>query len=400
MFGLYNYTMHDVNTHRVFQYILTHGPLTKKSIQLYTNYSWGGVCNSISKLLQSNSILQYKQRIHNTPTPGRIPTYFDINYKENLCVGVDVTLGRVTGVISYLNGECIYSKTNLMHSNLSKDMIEGLINMLEDIFNYVENPQHIKAIGLALPGSTVENWVKQKLEHPFHGVFPKNLQEIIQERFGVMTEVFHDPDCVLVAEFNNMSNEDIKDNILVLRWSYGIGLSMMIRGSIYHGSNGMAGEIGHTVINSKGELCSCGKRGCLETYSSVLVLLNKLKKEIYSGKCKELKQESINTFSDLLRLYEQRYEFVEDIMYEALEKTSITLANTINIIDPSIVIVSGEFSHIPKERFESFKCMIKQNMMIGSEAEIRQSVLDDNAAALGAALLMKDKIYYEMFDLK
>ncbi len=397
MLEFQKYIINDVNTKKVFESILEYGPIMKKDIQGYTNLSWGGVYNSITKLLKSNSIIQFKES--QNKSPGRIPTFFDINYKENLCVGVDVTLGRIIGVISYLNGKCIYSKTILMESNLSKDMINGLMNMLNDIFEFVDHPQYIKSIGLALPSSTIQSWNKGQLEHPFHGDFPKNLREIIKSKFGVMTEIFTDPDCLLASELNNMPIDDKKDDIMVLRWSYGIGLSMMIRGSIYHGSNSMAGEIGHTVVEPNGNICTCGKRGCLETYASVHAIISRIKKEGHLKKHKGINNNEINTFSDVLELYNENYQFIREIINDALEKMAIILANAINIFDPSIVMISGEFSRIPNEKFESFKGMIKEHMMIGSETEIFQSILNDDAAALGAALLMKDRIYYEIFNL-
>lgn len=398
MFGLQNYKMNDLNTFKVFQCILKKGPLTKKEIQVHTDYSWGGVCNSISRLLKSDSVTQKKHSKNSTP--GRIPYYFNINYEENLLVGIDVTLGRITGVISHLNGECAYCKTHLLESNLSEEVIEALFDMLEDLFKNVDNPSYVKAIGLAFPGSTVANWAMKKLEHPFQGVFPTNLQEIIEKHYGVMTEIFHDPDCLLVVEINNMYIDLIQENILGLRWSNGMGLSMLISGKIYHGSDGMAGEIGHTVIDPKGRKCSCGKNGCLETYASVHSLLKQLKDAVETGKCKSIEKTTPITFEILLKAYLEEDPFVVNLMEEALDKTSMALANAINIINPSLVIISGEFSRIPEEKFKYLRNKIEQHMMIGLETKILQSDLDDNAAAMGAALLMRERVYFEKIDPK
>lgn len=395
MFELNNYNMHDQNTYKVLRFIILHGPLTKRQIQNYTGLSWGGVCNSTAKLMQWGLIEQRKQQ--EKVTSGRIPNKLDIKTTDNLCIGVDVTLGRINGILSSLNGKCLYSRNRIMQSNLSSVTVDALMEMLEDLFTHVDDSSKVKAIGLALPGSIVENWGRGKLEHPFHGVFPVNLKEMVQQRFGVMTEIFHDPDCLLVAELNAMPPEEIDDNIMVLRWSHGMGLSMMIHHKLYHGSSGTAGEIGHTVIDPSGNLCSCGKRGCLETYASVHVLLNSYKRAIDTGQCKLINSDII-TFDDLIEAYQQNDPYVESLMTDAMNRTSMVLANTINIIDPKLVIVSGEFSRISKDKFDVFHSMTMQHVLKGSRAEICQSILDDNAAALGAALLMRDQIYSELFD--
>lgn len=395
MFELNNYKMHDENTYKVLRSIILHGPVTKRQIQNYTGFSWGGVCNSTAKLMQWGLIEQRKQQ--EKVTSGRIPNQFDVKTSDNLCIGLDVTLGRINGVLSSLNGKCIYSNNRMMQSNLSSATVQGLMEMLEDIFTQVDNPAKVKAIGLALPGSIVENWGRGSLEHPFHGVFPINLKEMVEERFGVMTEIFHDPDCLLVAELNAMSPESINDNIMVLRWSHGMGLSMMIHHKLYHGSSGTAGEIGHTVIDPNGNLCSCGKRGCLETYASVHVLLENYKKALNTGQCRPVNKDII-TFYDLLEAYNQGDPFIKSLITDAMNSTSIVLANTINIFDPKFVIVSGEFSRIPKDKFDIFYSMTMQYVLKGSNSEICQSVLDDNAAALGAALLMRERVYFKLFD--
>lgn len=398
MFGLQNYKMKDLNTYKVFQCMLEHGPLTKREIQKQTNYSWGGVCNSISRLLKSNSITQNK---HNkNSTPGRIPYYFDINYEENLLLGLDVTLGGITGVISYLNGECVYCKSDLLESNLSEDVMEKLFDMLEELFAKASDPSYIKGIGLALPSSVIANWVMKRIEHPFQGVLPVNLKEMIEKRYGIITEIFHDPDCLLTAELNNIYTDLMQDNILGLRWSNGMGLSMLINGKIYHGSGGMAGEIGHTVIEANGRKCSCGKNGCLETYASVHNLLKELKNAVFTGKCTSIKKTTAITFDVLLNAYLEEDLFVVDLMEQAMEKTSMAIANAINIINPNLLVISGEFARIPEEKFNHLRKKIEQHVMIGLETEIFQSDLEEHAAAMGAALLLRERVYFEKIDTK
>jgi glucokinase len=54
-------------------------------------------------------------------------------------------------------------------------------------------------------------------------------------------------------------------NMLVVFIGTGIGGAILIDGKIYRGSNFVAGEIGHMIIEKDGPLCGCGKRGCLSS---------------------------------------------------------------------------------------------------------------------------------------
>jgi predicted NBD/HSP70 family sugar kinase len=397
MIALKNYQLYDINTYRVFQCIVQHGPITKRKLQECTGLSWGSISNNTSKLLRVGAIKQNKSK--QGVTSGRIPIYFDINDKDNLCIGIDATLGKVTGVVATLKGECLSSETNLIYSNQSSVIIQSLMIMLENIIAGTTNRKSLKAIGVALPGTIAKTSGRYYFEHPFQGVFPANLKEMIEERFGIETQIFQDPDCLLAAEINMMDPKDMRDNILSLRWSHGIGMSILLDGKLYHGTSGLSGEIGHMVIDPKGPLCSCGNQGCLEIYSSVHAVLSQVQKLIKTGECKiSTGRDGIVHFDDVLYALDKGDPCVVKVMLEAIRTMAIALANTINITDPELVIVGGEYAGMPKEYFEVFQAATMQHVMKGSEVHIRQSTLDSNAAALGAALLLVDKVYYKQFD--
>jgi predicted NBD/HSP70 family sugar kinase len=63
----------------------------------------------------------------------------------------------------------------------------------------------------------------------------------------------------------------------VRRVSTGIGAGLIVNGRLYHGSGGMAGEIGQTIIQEQGPVCRCGKRGCLETLAGAAALVELLR---------------------------------------------------------------------------------------------------------------------------
>src|SRR5688500_19711351 len=75
---------------------------------------------------------------------------------------------------------------------------------------------------------------------------------------------------------------------MVVNLSWGVGLGMVLDGQLYRGHNGFAGEFSHIPIFSNGKLCSCGKTGCLETETSLLIIIEKAKEGLASGKLSKL----------------------------------------------------------------------------------------------------------------
>jgi predicted NBD/HSP70 family sugar kinase len=68
-------------------------------------------------------------------------------------------------------------------------------------------------------------------------------------------------------------------NAMVVNIGWGIGLGMILNGQLFRGHNGFAGEFSHIPLFTNGKLCGCGKSGCLETETSMLVLVDKARKD-------------------------------------------------------------------------------------------------------------------------
>ena len=66
------------------------------------------------------------------------------------------------------------------------------------------------------------------------------------------------------------------DNLLLIKWGPGVGSAIILDGAIYKGRRGKAAELGHYIVKKDGSLCSCGRRGCLETEVSYYTLTKRL----------------------------------------------------------------------------------------------------------------------------
>lgn len=395
MFGFHECSIHDQNTFQVLQQVALHSPVEKRALQALTGFSWGGISNSISKLLDWGLIVEEKQ--NKKVVSGRIPSHFQINTTQNLCIGIDITLGRIIGVIAALDGTILFQKADIIENNKSETVLKRLFEMLDLIFSTATAPS-IRAIGIALPGSTVEYVGKHTLEHPFNGDFPADLAEQVAKRYHVMVEIYHDPDCLLMAEIHAMLPDEPCENLVVLRWTHGIGMSILVNNGIYHGANGIAGEIGHVVVDPDGDLCACGKRGCLEAYASVQTILDKVSIAVQEKRTERFNSSDEISIEAVFEAFSMDDFAVTAIVQQALEKMALAIANVIIMFDPQILIISGEFTRFPRARFNAFRRLIMQYVMIGSKIDIRQSELEACAPALGAALLMRDRVYYELFD--
>ena len=98
------------------------------------------------------------------------------------------------------------------------------------------------------------------------------LRKLFKRRLGLHLYVENDANCAALAEYYAGAGQGSK-RFVTITLGTGIGAGIIHNGKIFHGGNGMAGEVGHTCIDYQGLPCPCGRRGCWEAYSSATALI-------------------------------------------------------------------------------------------------------------------------------
>jgi len=378
----------DENTFCVFRTLSHLGSMTKRDLAERCGLSWGGVCNCVNRLSRAGVIEECKSPA--TGARGRIPGTIDITEQDYLCVGIDAALGRVTGVVATVGGRQLCTLTHKLTEYSGDAVVRAITDMAECMAERAGGKEHIAAIGVALPATTIGAAGQEGFLHPFTSAFPANFAKTLEKRFGVGVSLLPDPDCLLAAELDALTEEEECDNILGIRWSNGIGMSVLIGGRLYRGSYGMAGELAHLKTVEGGHLCTCGKRGCLETYASVRAV---------TARVAEIRGRDVS-FDEVLEGYCHGEEDAISAMDDAVRMMAQALSHTINILAPDLVVVGGEFSHMPQQCFDDMCSHVMADVLPGSRVKIKRSVQSDDAAAHGAAILLTFGVYQDLIDDK
>jgi glucokinase len=177
----------------------------------------------------------------------------------------------------------------------------------------------------------------------------------------------------------------------------GVGGGIIIDGKVYSGFNNAAGELGHTVIEYNGRICSCGRRGCWETYSSATGLIKTTKEKI-----KECHAKNIDTvmFEDEARGHiNGRTAFngmrAGDVAATEVVKTYIDylacgIANMINIFQPEVLTIGGGISNEKDFLLDLLLLSVNSDQYSRSlkvKTEIKIAELGNDAGIVGAASL-------------
>jgi predicted NBD/HSP70 family sugar kinase len=182
--------------------------------------------------------------------------------------------------------------------------------------------------------------VSQRMpQAPWEG--PVEIKYLLEER--LKTEVLLDNDCVMLGLAEKWQNNANLQDFCVINVDYGIGSSFVINQQIYRGSLFGSGQIGHTIVDPDGGLCSCGRYGCLETIASLSALKKKARIQLKVAPWAQQEGERIKTptTAELIARYHQGDAALQVLVQRAAQAIGLSLYNFLNILNINRIYLYG-----------------------------------------------------------
>jgi predicted NBD/HSP70 family sugar kinase len=176
---------------------------------------------------------------------------------------------------------------------------------------------------------------------------------------------------------------------------------MILNGKIYTGHSGYSGEFGHIQIEPNGQLCHCGKIGCIETVASGKVLISRAKRDLAEGansRISEMVHNDLNkvNIKIILEAAKAGDQYAIDLLAKIGEALGKGISTLIHLFNPELIILGGEMS----KAADYLVSPIESNLNIFTISRIRKdativaSELGDNARLMGTVALVMHKIFY------
>jgi glucokinase len=187
------------------------------------------------------------------------------------------------------------------------------------------------------------------------------------------------------------------DYLLCVFAGSGVGGALVLGGELWGGANGAAGEIGHMVVVEGGELCPCGRRGCMEAYAGRVALERAARAAAATGRPTELlaiqeRQGRPRMSSGVWKAaLDAGDPLAHELIDRAVEALGAAIASAVNLVDVQAVLIGGGMGDKLGEPFvrRIETAMIPHLFLPPSQLEVRLGALGDYAGAMGAALLLE-----------
>jgi len=317
---------------------------------------------------------------------------------KNLFVGVDVGGTKVAAGLVNPQGQIVANLRKPMVADA--DAAAGLASVTDAIDAlFASNPEvreTIRGIGVCAPGPL----------DPNTGVVinPPNLKcwrnfplaTEISQRYGVRVKVDNDANAAALAEVLWGAGRGYK-YVFYATIGTGIGTGIIFDGCIYHGRTGAAGEGGHVSIDCHGPVCGCGKRGCIEVLASGTAIARRAREKLaVEPQCgsalRELAGGKIETVTGEMvgRANAAVDPLATEILVETAELLAVWLGNTVDLLDPDVIIIGGGAAALLRPFFDEIRKRMERHCVNSRYMEVPLVPAfygADSGIAGGAALL-------------
>ncbi len=370
-----------LNRSTVLNTVKNYGPVSRTEIAERTGLSVATISGITAELIESNFVFEKET---GTSRGGRRPILLALNAKGGYVIGLKLAEDHITGALTDLEATVIASHTHAMKKKTAESAVEGLAYTVKELLAQrgIRRDQLI-GVGVGLAG--VIDTRNRVLRHsPIFGWREVSLGEMLEQRLKVPVYIDNDVNTLTQAEQWFGVGQGV-DNFVVVTIGRGVGMGMVVNGQIYRGAHGGSGELGHTVLDPTGNVCNCGKRGCLETYVSDPALLRQAVPSI----------PGVSLLEDLSEKAIGGNELALDIFTKAGEALARGIGNLINVLSPELIIISGEGVRSGDVLFDPMRAALSKYVMPGlsEDTEVRIDDWDDDAWARGAASLVLSEIF-------
>lgn len=330
--------MRAINRFAILHAIRDAGTISRVDLARRTGLSQATVTGITAELLGEGMLVE--QPVGRSEG-GRRPVPLALNPQGAYTVGVHLSVDQVCVVLMDLQANILKSHTRKLEegSFAAEQVVEILVETVQACLWQAEfSKNQISGIGVAIPGliDSRTGFVHYVPNYQWNNI---SLAVQLRERMGVAVYIENSANTLAIFE-QWFGIGRGTDNFLLVTTEHGIGAGLVLDGKLYRGRRGIAGEFGHTVIDSTGPMCRCGQRGCLEAICGNSAILREAGAALLRGEWRSQSGE-INIEAVLAEAKGGNYA-LREIYHRAGRTLGVGIGNICKLFDPEKVIITGK----------------------------------------------------------
>lgn len=392
-----------LNTSLILDRLRTRGPLTRAGLSAVTGLNRSTVSSAINGLLKDNLVREIGLEPAERGRPGIL---LELSPDGGCAVGVEIGVDFISVVLTDFVAKVLWRQR--IPSD-PKDNQSAIIERAETVIQKaldIGKERGLKplGIGVGVPG-LVDIRQGNLIFAPNLRWRDVPLQQMWTQRFELPVFVENEANAAALGEYYFGIARDVQ-NFIYLSAGVGLGGGIVIGGRLFRGSGGYAGEIGHMTVDSDGELCGCGKRGCWETVVGPRAIVRRVREALENNGESRIRALVDNDLSHIdVNIVVRAAEAGDPVAQTALEEVGVQLGigigNLINAFNPELVVLGGALSLASSFLLPVIRQTIQEHALAQPHeiVKVAASAHGADACVMGTIALVLDDILREpMFD--
>jgi glucokinase len=260
--------------------------------------------------------------------------------------------------------------------------LESLIATLGGLISRLQVSAPVSSVGVGIPGlRNSRTGVIQTSPH-IPCIRNINLEGLLRERLAIPVITENDANAGAYGEWRCGAGKGLQ-HMAYITLGTGLGCGLILSESLFRGASGYAGELGHTVVEPAGRLCSCGATGCIETRVSGPGVVQTAKEKGILGD---------TTAASIYSAAMEDNEAAKAVFEETGRYLGMTCSNLINLLNLQAIVVGGGVMAAGDLLLNAVRDEVRRRAFPASaqDCPIVQSHLWPDAGVIGAAMLARD----------
>lgn len=309
---------------------------------------------------------------------------------QTYAIGIDIgatntDIGLVRSDGQVLSHVILSSQSYDQAAPYMTDIANGIRKLMSD-----NNIESITGIGIGAPNGNYQTGCIEENTANLRIKTQIPLGQMLSEQFNVPVKLDNDANAAALGELVYGGAKGMK-HFIMLTLGTGVGSGIVIDGRLLHGAHGAAGELGHAIVEPNGRDCSCGRKGCIETYASARGICRTYVEERSAVNqpmnadeqaqltCKFVGESANNGDPIAIRTYERTAYWI-----------GLALANAAAFSEPEAIFLMGGPTRAGEALMAPLRQYFDQHLLFlyKDKINVQLSKLNGNdAAILGAAAL-------------
>ncbi|MEW1647864.1 ROK family transcriptional regulator [Streptomyces sp. NPDC091219] len=326
-----SFPAHTPAVSQVFTAVLSHGPLTRLDVARRTGLSAAAVTKAVRPLMEAGYLTEGADQ-EAPPALGRPANLVRVDGGRALFIGVKVTGDEIIAVLADLCCRLRVARHVPLTDRDPKAVLASIADLAQELRVEADDLGiRVLGLGLAVSGD-VDRGEGVVRYSPFLDWRDVPLAELAAMTTGLPVTVDNDVRALTVAEQWFGAGAGLTD-FAVVTVGAGIGCGLVVHGQVVSGAHGVAGEIGHVVVDPAGPPCHCGNRGCVEAIAGDAAIL---------ARVREVTGVQVADTAEALALAHRGDAGAREVYARAGEAIGRGIATVVNLFGPERVIISGE----------------------------------------------------------